>query len=53
MKIFDKASWQTDGGMDEEVVIAHFQFIFEWLKEHNMLNMDGLESWEIGMDEDV
>ena len=53
MKIFDKASWQTDGGMDEEVVIAHFQFIFEWLKEHNMLNMDGLEIWEIGIDEDV
>ena len=53
MKIFDKASWQIDNGMNEEVVIAHFKFIFEWLKEHNMLSPSGLEILEIGIDEDV
>ena len=53
MKIFDKASWQIDNGMNEEVVIAHFKFIFEWLNEHNMLSPSGLEILEIGIDEDV
>ena len=53
MKIFDKASWQIDNGMNEEVVIAHFKFIFEWLKEHNMLSPSGLEILDIGIDEDV
>lgn len=53
MKIFDKASWQVDNGMSEEVVISHFEFIFEWLNEHDMLSPDGLEILEIGIDEDV
>lgn len=33
--------------------IAHFEFIFEWLKEHDMLNQDGKEILEIGIDDDV
>ena len=53
MKIFDKASWQIDNGMNEEVVIAHFKFIFEWLNEHDMLSPSGLEILDIGIDEDV
>lgn len=53
MKIFDKASWQIDNGMKEEVVIAHFEFIFEWLNEHDMLSPDGLEILEAGIDEEV
>ena len=53
MKIFDKASWQMDNGMKEEVVIAHFKFIFEWLNEHDMLSPSGLEILDIGIDEDV
>lgn len=53
MKIFDKASWQIDNGMSKEVVIAHFEFIFQWLNEHDMLSPDGLEILEIGIDEDV
>ena len=53
MKIFDKASWQIDNGISEEIVIAHFEFIFEWLKVHDMLNQDGKEILEIGIDDDV
>ena len=39
--------------MSKEVVIAHFEFIFQWLNEHDMLSPDGLEILEIGIDEDV
>lgn len=53
MKIFDKASWQIDNGIDESIVVAHFEFIFEWLNEHKMLNSDGMEILEIGIDSDV
>ncbi len=53
MKIFDKASWQTDHGISKEVVIAHFAFIFKWLDRHKMLSPDGLEILELGIDEDI
>lgn len=53
MKVFDKASWQIDNGVDEVTVIAHFEFIFGWLNEHDMLSPDGLEILETGIDEDV
>lgn len=53
MKIYDKAVWQLDNGMNDDVVIKHFTFIFNWLKKNNMLNKDGLDILEIGIDEDV
>lgn len=53
MEIFDKAKWQIDNGINEELVISHFEFIFEWLKNHNMLNQDGLDILDIGIDDDV
>lgn len=53
MKIYDKAMWQIDNGMDESIVVKHFQLVFEWLKTRNMLNNDGLEILDIGIDEEV
>lgn len=53
MKVFDKAAWQIDNGVDEVTVISHFKFILGWLNEHDMLSPDGLEILETGIDEDV
>lgn len=53
MKIYDKAEWQIDNGVDESVVLNHFQFVFEWLNSNKLLSKDGLEILEIGIDEEV
>lgn len=53
MKIYDKALWQIDNGVDKSVVVNHFQFVFEWLDSNKLLSKDGLEILEIGIDEEV
>ena len=50
MTIYDKAAWQLDGGMEHTKVISHFDWIFHWLDQHNMLNEDGQELLDIGID---
>ena len=30
LKIFDKAQWQIDGGIPEELVVNHFNLVFLW-----------------------
>lgn len=41
MKIYDKARWQIDGGIDEKNVIAHFEFMLSWLDEFELLTAYG------------
>lgn len=53
MNIYDKASWQIEGGIPENVVVTHFRFMFKWLKEYNLLSDYGLEMLEDGIDEDA
>ena len=53
MKIYDKARWQIEGGVDEEAVIEHFKFMFTWLDEFNLLTECGKETKEGIVDEDV
>ena len=53
MKIFDKASWQIDNGMDELIVVSHFEFVFNWLNKHEMLSPEGLEILDLGIGKDV
>lgn len=50
MKIIDKAAWQIDGGIPEELVVKHFQIVFLWLDEHEMLSDEGVEELEDGID---
>lgn len=50
MIIFDKAAWQIDGGVPEELVVSHFNTVFLWLKNHNMLSDEGQEETEDGID---
>lgn len=51
--IYDKASWQVEGGMDVDKVIAHFVTIFEWLHSKKMLNNEGSQFIEIGIDDSI
>ena len=35
MIIIDKAVWQIDGGVPEELVVNHFKTVFLWLEKHD------------------
>lgn len=51
MIIIDKAAWQIDGGVPEELVVNHFKTVFLWLKRHDMLSDEGEEEFEDGIDD--
>lgn len=51
IKIFDKAAWQIDAGVREEDVISHFSTVFEWLHNNHMLNEEGEEEYDDGIDD--
>ncbi|MBQ9319068.1 MAG: hypothetical protein IJR82_05495 [Bacilli bacterium] len=53
LKIFDKAEWQIDGGVPEELVVKHFNDVFTWLNKHNMLNEEGKEELDFGIDSEA
>lgn len=50
MEVFDKVSWQVDGGVEKSLVIKHFNFIFSWLHEKRLLSAQGEEMYEFGAD---
>ncbi len=53
MKSYDKASWHIDGGENEVEVIDRFKDVFAFLAEKKMLNEEGMETYEYGMDSSV
>lgn len=53
IQVFDKADWQIDNGIDEENVIEHFKFIYQWLTDFNLLSEEGKEVFEIGIDSSI
>lgn len=53
LKIFDKAQWQIDGGIPEELVINHFNLVFIWLDKHEMLSDEGKEELEFGINSEA
>ena len=53
MKSYDKASWHIDGGEKESDVITRFKDVFTFLADKKMLNEEGLETFEFGMDSSV
>ena len=53
MKIYDKASWHIDGGEKTSVVVLRFKEVFLFLLERDMLNDEGKETLEYGIDSSV
>ncbi len=51
MRIIDKAAWQIDGGVPEDLVVNHFNTVFLWLSQHDMLTEEGIEELEDGIDD--
>ena len=51
MVVFDKGSWQLDGGIGADFVIEHFKFIFKWLDEYGLLSEYGKKYLNDGIDE--
>ena len=53
VKIYDKASWHIDCGEDEKTVIDRFKAIFDFLNLKELLNEDGKELFDLGIDNSV
>lgn len=53
MKIYDKAAWHIDGGENIDDVITRLRKVFLFLDESGMLNEEGKETLEYGMDSSV
>ena len=53
MKVFDKALWHIDAGEDSEAVLAKFQAVLDFLYEKNLLNEEGQEIYEFGVDDSI
>ena len=53
MKVFDKAQWHIDQGVNTSEVIAKFKAVFSFLHAHKMLSAEGLEMYEFGIDSSI
>ena len=53
MICYDKAAWHIDGGENTSAVVTRFKEIFRFLADNKMLNDDGVETLEYGMDSSV
>lgn len=51
MIIIDKAAWQIDGGIPKNIVVNHFNTVFKWLENHEMLSEEGKEEFHEGLDD--
>jgi hypothetical protein len=52
VKIIDKAAWHIDGCIvPKELIVKHFQTIFLWLEQHEMLTDEGKEELNDGIDD--
>ncbi len=51
MEKYDKVDWHLDGGEDYDEVVKRFTDIFEFLKEHDLLNEVGIKEFENCVDD--
>lgn len=52
MKIYDKVAWHVDAGDGLEEVVEKLQIVMEFLKEKDLLTKEGLELFDLGVDEE-
>lgn len=53
LKIYDKAQWHIDAGVDSEVVVKKMKLLFEFLDEKGLLQSEGKEMIELGIDSSI
>lgn len=51
LTIYDKVQWHIDAGEDSSLVISKMKVLFAFLNANQMLNSDGLEIMDIGIDD--
>jgi hypothetical protein len=51
--VYDKISWHLDEGENKKKVLDHFKFMSEWFITNNLLNKDGLEILQKGIDDSI
>lgn len=53
MKVYDKAKWHIDAGEEKGLVLGKFKAVFEFLKQNDLLTSEGIEIFDLGIDESV
>ena len=53
LEIYDKAQWHIDAGENSEAVIRKFEAVFQFLKAKGLLQREGEEMLEIGIDSSI
>lgn len=53
LEIYDKAQWHIDAGENSEAVIHKFEAVFQFLKAKGLLQREGEEMLEIGIDSSI
>ena len=52
-KVYDKAIWQIEGGLQTSVVLKHFKMILEWCEKNHLLSDEGREILSFGVDDSI
>jgi hypothetical protein len=52
IKVYDKASWHIDNGENKNEVLKKMKIIFDFLNKNSLLNSDGKELFNLGINED-
>lgn len=53
LKVYDKAQWHIDAGEDSESVVLRFKAVFAFLNSKNLLESEGKEIIDFGIDSSV
>ena len=53
MKVYDKAQWHIDAGMDKGVVLKKMEVLFDFLNSKGLLKEEGKEMLDIGIDDSI
>lgn len=53
IKVYDKVQWHLDGGEEKKEVLKKFANIFKFLLDNKMLNNEGLEIVDDGIDSSI
>ena len=53
LEIYDKAQWHIDAGENPDTVIRKFEAVFQFLKAKGLLQQEGEEMLEIGIDSSI
>lgn len=51
--VYDKVSWHLDKQENRSEVLKHFKFILDWCYKNQLLTEEGIEIFELDVDESI